>query len=354
MPDCPNCGRPTLRTKDWVCQWCGYPLVSDSYKVIDKTFKELQDERKPAYKTINLPKKIEPAPVYKPEPEVKTEQPVKPDSVSPPEPVYTSPPQSSVKPEPIPVAPLEPQPNPEPPPEPVTPVQRQSIIENPLPAEEAPVKLQPEAEFPPPAIEAPVQLRPEAELPPPAEETPIQLLPEAELPPAPEVTPTAELSPPPQPPPQDEVVPETAPLITPPPVQKSPLPSGSKPEFFTEPEPPPEPMITLEDVEDGMAIAVEQIDSLFRTNKEAANSAFADKTFIIQGIVEKIFIREHLDIRYILLTGIMKGITWSLRCTFEKENAGGLSSLQEGQAVTLQGTYDSYGKNIIFKDCALV
>jgi hypothetical protein len=337
MPDCPNCGRPTLRTKDWVCQWCGYPLVSDSYKLIEKTFKELQDERKPAYKTIKFPPKIEPAPVNKPEPELNTEQPVTPDSASPPKPVYTPPPQSNMKSEPIPVAPPEPQPNPEPPPEPVSPVQLQSMIENPLPAEEAPV-----------------QLRPETELPPSTTEIPIQLQPEAELPPSPEVSPTAEYNPPPQPPPQEEVTPEPAPIITPPPALKSPLPSGSKPEFFTEPESPPEPMITLEDVEDGMGIAVEQIDSLFRMDKEAANSVFTDKTFIIQGIVEKIFIREHLDIRYILLTGIMKGITWSLRCTFEKENAGGLSSLQEGQAVTIQGTYDSYGKNIIFKDCALV
>jgi hypothetical protein len=227
------------------------------------------------------------------------------------------------------------------------------MIDNPPPVEQPPVQLHPETELPPPE-ETPVQLHPEAELPPPPEEPPVQPQLKAELPPAPELTPTIEFSPPPQPPPQDEVASEPAPIMTPPPVQKSPLPAASKPEFFTEPEPPPEPMITLEDVEDGMEIAVEQIDSLFRTNKEAANSAFIDKIFIIQGIVEKVFVREHLDIRYLLLTGILQGITWTLRCTFEKEHAAGLSSLQEGQAVKLQGTYDSYGKNIIFKDCALV
>ena len=27
VPDCPNCGQPTSRTKDWVCQWCGYPMM---------------------------------------------------------------------------------------------------------------------------------------------------------------------------------------------------------------------------------------------------------------------------------------------------------------------------------------
>ena len=45
MARCPNCGRETRRTIDWCCQWCGYPLFSGSYKKIDKTYKELKDER---------------------------------------------------------------------------------------------------------------------------------------------------------------------------------------------------------------------------------------------------------------------------------------------------------------------
>ena len=45
MRKCPNCGQPTARTEDWACQWCGHPLLSDSYKKIPKTFKELKDER---------------------------------------------------------------------------------------------------------------------------------------------------------------------------------------------------------------------------------------------------------------------------------------------------------------------
>lgn len=48
MPNCPNCGRPAQRTIDWACQWCGYPLMSNSYKVIPKTYRELKEEEKPA------------------------------------------------------------------------------------------------------------------------------------------------------------------------------------------------------------------------------------------------------------------------------------------------------------------
>jgi len=45
MPKCPNCSRETLRTEDWACQWCGYPLSSSSYKKIPKTYKQLKEER---------------------------------------------------------------------------------------------------------------------------------------------------------------------------------------------------------------------------------------------------------------------------------------------------------------------
>jgi ribosomal protein L37AE/L43A len=45
MKKCPNCDRPTKRTLDWACQWCGYPLVSKSYKEIPKTFRQLKEER---------------------------------------------------------------------------------------------------------------------------------------------------------------------------------------------------------------------------------------------------------------------------------------------------------------------
>ena len=42
---CPNCRRETARTEDWACQWCGYPLLSGSYKKIPKNYKQLKEER---------------------------------------------------------------------------------------------------------------------------------------------------------------------------------------------------------------------------------------------------------------------------------------------------------------------
>jgi len=45
MSKCPNCGLETLRTEDWACQWCGYPLPSGPFRKIEKTYRQLKDER---------------------------------------------------------------------------------------------------------------------------------------------------------------------------------------------------------------------------------------------------------------------------------------------------------------------
>lgn len=124
--------------------------------------------------------------------------------------------------------------------------------------------------------------------------------------------------------------------------------------MIIEPEPVPEPTIKLEDIQDGMEIAAEQIDALFRKAKETANAFFTGKTMVIQGIVEKVFVRDQLDIRYIMLTNARKNMTWSLRCTFNKDESSKVSRLQEGQEVAVQGQYEGYSKNIIFRDCTII
>lgn len=45
MRKCPNCGQVTVRTEDWACQWCAYPLLSGNYEGIPKTYKQLQEEK---------------------------------------------------------------------------------------------------------------------------------------------------------------------------------------------------------------------------------------------------------------------------------------------------------------------
>jgi len=45
MPRCPNCFRETMRTTDWACYLCGYPLASPGFKLIEKTYGQIREER---------------------------------------------------------------------------------------------------------------------------------------------------------------------------------------------------------------------------------------------------------------------------------------------------------------------
>ncbi len=101
MPKCPNCGQETARTGDWACQWCGYPLLSRSYKKIPKTYKELKEEELHKQKPL-VREETEPEPMVEtePEPVVETE----------PEPMVETKPEAVVETEPEAVAETKPEP----------------------------------------------------------------------------------------------------------------------------------------------------------------------------------------------------------------------------------------------------
>ena len=109
----------------------------------------------------------------------------------------------------------------------------------------------------------------------------------------------------------------------------------------------------LNTVADGSLLTVDQLDGLYKADRLAAHARLANKTILVKGFVEKVFIRDHIDVRYIMLTGVNKKVVWPVRCTFDKENMSRMERLVEGQEVTMRGKYDSYSKNIIFKDCVL-
>jgi hypothetical protein len=318
MAGCPNCGRKTLRTKDWVCQWCGYPLLYGNFKPIDKTFKELQEERSSSYtpEEQDSEQEYETQRASAPEPEPEPEPQPKPEPLwkqkRPPKPAYTPKPQ----PEPEPAYDPEPGIRPESAPRPAyQPPPRPVAQPRPQPPELAP---QPKQEFLPGSQPAPV------------------LLPESEPVPQPAPRPEAPLRPEPVPQAPSQPVARTRPEPPPPP-----------------PQPEPVTVPSLASITNGTQLTIDQIDALLRADSVGTSAAFKDKTLIIKGIVNKVFIRDHIDVRYLILTGARK-VVWSARCSFEKESVADMSHLSEGQAVALRGKYDSYGKNIIFKDCKLV
>jgi hypothetical protein len=323
MPACHNCGRQTLRTKDWACQWCGYPLFSHAFKQIDKTYKELQEERKLGSMGANSNLDDEPgyqpetASELEPEPEIQPQKPQK-QKFS----LFGAPkPRPEPKPQPPPrqETPREPEKEPEeaPPQRPVSrpvppprPVYKPDLTQRPVPPVSRPETVRPESVVTPPPIP---RVRP----------------------PAPPVAQDDELSAPPAYKPPEPVAPPP------------------KPEIVVEYQPPYVSSVKLVDIKDGIEISADDLDALFKADKAGVNTQLTGKTIILKGVVEKVFIREHLDIRYIMVTG-RKKLSWSSRCTFEKENAVNASRLSENADVAIRGKYDGYGKNIIFKDCEVL
>ena len=126
--------------------------------------------------------------------------------------------------------------------------------------------------------------------------------------------------------------------------------SGSKPE----PEPEPAPAPKLDAATIGDEVSVDELNAVYLADKLGAHARFTDKTLTVTGVVEKVFVRDHLEIRYIVLTGTQKPMVWPVRCSFGKESVSQLSRLKEKQTVKVRGKYDGYSKNIILKDCVLV
>ena len=192
MQRCPNCGREAARTEDWACQWCGYPLLSKSYKKIPKTYKQLVEERR---------NRSEPAP---------------------------------------------------------------------------------------------------------------------------------------------ELAPETEPAPAPAPAP------------VTTPAPEPAPFDSLATTESGMIEAtVEELDAAYKADKLAAHAKLNGKTLRVTGMVDKVVLREHIDILYVMLTGANKREAWNVRCTFNKSDGSSLRRLPDGEMVKIQGIYGGYERNILLKDCIL-
>lgn len=295
MSRCPNCGRETARTEDWVCQWCGYPLLSGSFKRVTKTFRELQEERQLAtWRTVEEGE----------------------------EEVLTSSREGS-----------SPVPKTKPPLEQMQP-----------PASEPESKqvLEPEPE---PAVS---ESEPIAE----AETQPEPATPAAEVEPEPEAMPTAEAEMQPGPAaPAAEVEPGPRPeaVTGPEPV------TGGRivPEVIPGPAPAPVPSLEPDAALNAIVLTVEELNSAFRSDKETTNAKLANNILKVTGNVSKVVVKDYLDIAYILLVGAGKS-EWEVRCTFGKNHSSHLSRLTLGQRIAVQGRYGGYGRNIIMKDCMLV
>ena len=193
---------------------------------------------------------------------------------------------------------------------------------------------------------------------------------EAEPVPEPETEPELELEPEPEPEPEPkleaEPVPEPETEPEPTPVAEPELAPESEPVSEHEPipelEPEPTPVaepelapeLEPEPTTGTIQVTVDELNSAYKTDKMAANAKLLNKTLRVTGVVDKIFVKDYLDIAYILLTSAKKQGPWNVRCTFGKEDRAQLTPLTAGEEATVQGRYDGYERNIILRDCVLV
>ena len=205
------------------------------------------------------------------------------------------------------------------------------------------------------------------------EETPpaprkVARAPEPEPEPGPEPEPAAEPppSPPPRPvpppPPAPRTVPVPAPALVIPLPPPAPVPVAPPPPL-PEPAPPvvepltpprPNPIMSVEVCPDVVDVTTEEVTLAFQADKPAANSKLANRVVRVTGIIDKVFVKEHLDIQYIILTTPARLDVFNVRATFDKKLAYQLRRLAPGEKITVEGKYNGAERNIILKDCVLV
>jgi len=156
--------------------------------------------------------------------------------------------------------------------------------------------------------------------------------------------------------------PELEQELEPEPVPEPELKQVAEPVAEPEPEPAPapeaipeaEPVLEPEPASGAIVITIAQLNSMYNADRAAANAKLANKTLKITGVVEKVVVREHLGIQYMLLASSGSQRQWNVRCTFDEKHGSKLKRLTSGEMATVQGEYAGYERNIILKNCALV
>ncbi|MFC2016416.1 hypothetical protein ACFLUF_01755, partial [Chloroflexota bacterium] len=130
-----------------------------------------------------------------------------------------------------------------------------------------------------------------------------------------------------------------------------------EPEPEEVPEPEPEPMLEPAPepiLEPEIEIAAEELLSAYEVDGVAADAKFANKILKVTGVVDRIEVKDILDIYYINLTSTERNLLQDLRCVFDKKHGPDLRRLSLGETVTVQGKYDGTIMDIRMRDCTLV
>ena len=310
MSRCSNCGRETLRTEDWACQWCGHPLPSGLYKSTEKTYRQLKEERlhgAPEMQLTETEPEMEPKQDLQRIKEIELEP--EPESASRQE-IHTLYETEGKK---------------------VTKAEEETAEETETEVwvkEEIIVRIEAESAEEPekegePLAEAEIVAADKIE-----KETVEQKTPEEDQ--SEEAKEELEAS--------CEAEEESGEIEEP--RQEA----EAEAEVEIEQEPP------LADLE----LTVDELFGAYEEDQLAADDKFADKIMRVSGSVASIDLKDILDTYYIRLTGTDDDILESVQCMFDKKHGDLLRQLEKGQAIAVQGRYNGSVIAVRIMDCFLV
>ena len=114
-------------------------------------------------------------------------------------------------------------------------------------------------------------------------------------------------------------------------------------------------MIKQEPAQPATEITVADLLATFEKEGEAANARFASQILKVTGAIEKINVKQALDIYSITLNSPRKSLLLQgVRCVFDRSQAAELSQLATGQTVSVQGKFTGSMIDVSLRDCVMV
>ncbi|MBA7698351.1 hypothetical protein ES703_107028 [subsurface metagenome] len=102
-------------------------------------------------------------------------------------------------------------------------------------------------------------------------------------------------------------------------------------------------------------MTVTELLSAYEAEGEAADARFANQILRITGVIDRIEVKDALDIYYVMLNSPEESLLLQgVRCVFDSQYGSELNKLETGQTVTVQGKYVGSMIDISLRDCVLV
>lgn len=129
--------------------------------------------------------------------------------------------------------------------------------------------------------------------------------------------------------------------------QSTPQSAPNTPSSASSAEPTPEPAPSY------IEVSATDLLAAYDENTVSADNQYKGQLLKVTGTVGSIG-KDILDDAYVTLTNDNEYSIISVQCYFAKDNLEGISTLKEGDVVTITGTCDGSSLNVILKGCNLV